>query len=62
MRMRQLRHFRFVRVVRLFRLILLFALRYLSICGTTLYLACTHDMSLLWHPKQQQVWQEFAVS
>ena len=25
-------------------------------------LACTHDMSPLWHPKQQNVSQEFAVS
>ena len=33
-----------------------------SKCSTTLYLAYTHDMSLLWHPGQQKVLQEFAVS
>ena len=27
-----------------------------------LYLACTHDMSPLWQPKQQKVSQEFTVS
>ena len=33
-----------------------------SVCSTTLYLVCTRDLLLLWHPGQQKMWQEFTVS